>query len=258
MARLVDTHAHLSSRQFQEDLEQVLARARSAGVGTIINVGIDESDSAAVVAQSGQYPQVWAAVGVHPHFAAAVSPRFQDSLASLAENRRVLAIGETGLDFYRDLSPRHLQEKVFREQLELAAGLNKPVIIHSREASVQTLQILKEIELPRSGVVHCFSGGREELTTFLELGFYISIAGPVTYPRNHELRSLLNEIPADRLLLETDAPYLAPLPHRGKRNEPAFIKMTYQRVAAALEMELAQLAWQVQANAVRLFWEEIS
>ena len=254
MARLVDTHAHLSSRQYRKDLEGVLARARSAGVGTIINVGIDENDSAAVVAQSEKYPQVWAAVGVHPHVAAAVSPRFQETLASLAENRRVLAIGETGLDFYRDLSPRPLQEKVFRQQLELAARLNKPVIIHCREAYERTLQILGGSELPRCGVAHCFSGGSAELKAFLELGFYISIAGPVTYPRSHGLRSLLKEIPADRLLLETDAPYLAPLPHRGKRNEPAFIKLTYQRVAAALELELEQLARQVQANTVRLFW----
>jgi TatD DNase family protein len=253
VAALIDTHAHLSSRQFQEDLEQVLERARSAGVGMIINVGLDEGDSAAVVAQSERYPQVWAAVGIHPHFAAAVTSDFKKKLASLAENRRVLAIGETGLDFYRDLSPRHLQEKVFREQLALAASLNKPVIIHSRAAYPRTLQILKESELPRSGVAHCFSGGPADLDAFLELGFYISIAGPVTYPRSHELRSLLKKIPAKRLLLETDAPYLAPLPHRGKRNEPAYIKHTYQRTALALELEPAQLARQVQANAARLF-----
>lgn len=254
MARLIDTHAHLNSRRFRKDLKQVLARARTAGVGMIINVGIDEYDSAEAVAQSEEFPQVWAAVGVHPHFAAAASPRFRQNLASLAKNRRVLAIGETGLDFYRDLSPRHLQEKIFREQLDLAAELNKPVIIHSREAHAQTLQILREMRLPRSGVAHCFSGSHKELTAFLELGFYISIAGPVTYPRSHELRSLLKEIPADRLLLETDAPYLAPLPYRGKRNEPAFIKVTYERVALALETELEQLARQVQANATRLFW----
>lgn len=254
MAPLIDTHAHLGSRRFQKDLEQVLERARAAGVGMIINVGLDEEDSAGVVAQSEIFPQVWAAVGVHPHFAAAVSPRFKENLAALAANRRVLAIGETGLDFYRSLSPHHLQEKIFREQLELAVGLNKPVIIHSREAHTRTLQILREKELPRCGVAHCFSGGREELNAFLELGFYISIAGSVTYPRSHGLRALLKEIPADRLLLETDAPYLAPLPYRGKRNEPAFIKMTYERVALALEIEPEQLARQVQSNAARLFW----
>ncbi|MGI6600473.1 MAG: TatD family hydrolase [Dethiobacteria bacterium] len=254
MARLIDTHAHLNSRQFQEDLEQVLARARSAGVGMIINVGSDESDSERAVMQSEEYPQLWAAVGIHPHFAATVSPSFRNKLASLATNRRVLAIGEMGLDFYRELSPRHLQEEVFREQLELAAELKKPVIIHSREAHAETLQVLREMRPPQSGVAHCFSGSPKELAAFLELGFYISIAGPVTYPRSQELRLLLKEIPADRLLLETDAPYLAPLPYRGKRNEPAFIKKTYEQVALTLEMEPEALARQVQANAVRLFW----
>lgn len=254
MARLVDTHAHLSAPPFGKDLKEVLARAHEAGVGMIINVGLDEHDSARVVSQSGEFPQIWAAVGVHPHFAAAVSPHFEVRLASLAADRRVLAIGETGLDFYRDLSPRHLQEKIFRSQLELAAGLNKPVIIHSREAHDRTLEILREVKLPRAGVAHCFSGGPEELAAFLELGFYISIAGPVTYPRSYGLRSLLKEIPTDRLVLETDSPYLAPLPHRGRRNEPAFIRMTYERVALALELELEQLARQVQANVARLFW----
>lgn len=254
MSALIDTHAHLSSAMYRQDLENVLERARVAGVGTIINVGTDERDSAEVVAQSDQYPQVWAAVGVHPHVAAGVSPRFTENLASLAAKRRVLALGEMGLDYYRDLSPRHQQEEVFRRQLDLAAELNKPVIIHSREAHAQTLKVLREMKPPRLGVAHCFSGNLKELGAFLELGFYISIAGPVTYPRSGELRSLLKEIPIDRLLLETDAPYLAPQPHRGKRNEPAFVKLTYEQVALTLEMELGQLAKEVRANAVRLFW----
>ena len=254
MAHFIDTHAHLTSSRFKKDLDRVLARARDAGVGSIINVGIDERDSAEAVAQSEQFPKVWAAVGVHPHFAASVSPRFIDNLASLATNRRVIAIGETGLDFYRNLSPPAIQEKVFRQQLALAARLNKPVIIHSRDAHDQTLQVLQEMRPPRSGVAHCFSGSRKELEAFLDLGFYISIAGPVTYPRSRELRSLLGAIPAERLLLETDAPYLAPIPHRGKRNEPAFVKLTYERVALSLGMEPEQLAGQVQANVARLFW----
>lgn len=254
MARLIDTHAHLNFPQFQADLAQVLARAREAGVGMIINVGSDEASSEAAVALSEAYPQLWAAVGVHPHAAAGVSPRYRSKLAGLAANRRVLAIGEIGLDFYRDLSPRDIQEQVFREQLELAAELNKPVIIHSRAAHSKTLQVLREMRPPRAGIAHCFSGSPKDLAAFLELGFYISIAGPVTYPRSNDLRALLKEIPADRLLLETDAPYLSPLPHRGKRNEPAFIKATYERVALALEMELESLARLVQTNVPRLFW----
>ncbi len=254
MARLVDTHAHLNFPQFKVDLEQVLARAHAAGVGMILNVGSDEPSSNTAVALSEAYPQLWAAVGVHPHAAAGVTSGYRSTLANLAANRRVLAIGEIGLDFYRDLSPRQIQEQIFREQLELAAELDKPVIIHSRSAHERTLQILREMAPLRAGVAHCFSGTPGDLANFLELGFYISIAGPVTYPRSHILRDLLKEIPADRLLLETDAPYLSPLPYRGKRNEPAFIKATYERVALVLNTDLESLARLVQANVARLFW----
>ncbi|HPU00763.1 MAG: TatD family hydrolase [Firmicutes bacterium] len=254
MAPLIDSHAHLNFPEFEPDLDQVLSRAREAGVGMIINVGADEASSARAVELSESYPQLWAAVGVHPHAAAEASPRYREKLAALAANRRVLAVGETGLDFYRNLSPRPVQEKVFREHLELAAELNKPVIIHSRDAHPRTLQLLREMRPPRGGIAHCFSGTSRDLDAFLELGFYISIAGPVTYPRAHELRALLKDIPADRLLLETDAPYLSPVPHRGKRNEPAFVRATYQRVALELGMELDTLARLIQGNMARLFW----
>ncbi|NLA27219.1 MAG: TatD family hydrolase [Firmicutes bacterium] len=254
MARFIDTHAHLNFPQFRADLEQVLARSRAAGVGMIINVGSDETSSETAVALSETNPQLWAAVGIHPHSASGASSRYRSRLSGLAAKRRVLAIGEIGLDFYRDLSPRPIQERVFREQLELAAELNMPVIIHSREAHSRTVQILREMSTPRAGIAHCFSGSKKDLDAFLELGFYISIAGPVTYPRSHALRALLKEIPAERLLLETDAPYLSPLPYRGKRNEPSFIKATYERVALVLEMELDSLAHLVQTNVTRLFW----
>lgn len=254
MAPLIDTHAHLNFPQFQADLEQVLIRAREAGVGMIINVGGDEPSSEVAVALSETNPQLWAAVGVHPHSAADVSPGYCSRLAGLAAGRRVLAVGEIGLDFYRDLSPRDSQERVFREQLALAAELNKPVVIHSRSAHSKTLQVLREMTPPRGGIAHCFSGSLKELNAFLELGFYISIAGPVTYAGSHELRELLKDIPAERLLLETDAPYLSPLPYRGKRNEPSFIRATYERVALVLEIDPDSLARLVQANVARLFW----
>lgn len=220
----------------------------------VINVGSDEADSEAAVALSEAHPQLWAAVGVHPHSAAGVSPHYLSRMAGLAANRRVLALGEMGLDFYRDLSPRPRQEQIFREQLELAAELNRPVVVHSRDAHNRTLQILREATPPRAGIAHCFSGSLHDLEAFLELGFYISIAGPVTYPRSRELRALIREVPADRLLLETDAPYLSPLPYRGKRNEPAFVRATYERVALILELELEELCRRVQTNVARLFW----
>jgi TatD DNase family protein len=254
MSLLVDTHAHLDFPEFAADLAEVLKKARQAGVGAIINVGTGERSSRQVVSLSDRDPCLWAAVGVHPHYAGRVSPGYRRELAELAAHPRVVAIGETGLDYYRNFSSPADQEEVFRYHLSLAAETGKPVIIHSRNAYDETLKILREFALPpRPGVMHCFSGGRVQARAFLELGFYLSVAGPVTYPRSHELREILKEIPGDRLLLETDAPYLSPQPYRGLRNEPAFIKATYERVALALETDFERLAEQVRANSACLF-----
>ncbi len=256
MIGLIDTHAHLDFPQFESDLDQVVERAISAGVCSMINAGTSEANSRRAVALSERYAQLWAAVGVHPHFAEKVSPRWIELLESLAENPKVVAIGETGLDFYRNLSSPEAQEQVFREQIRLACRLNKPLIIHSRSASAATLRVLQEEKLPsRKGIMHCFSGDRRDLHNFIKLGFYISVAGPVTYPRSHALRELIKEVPRERLLLETDCPYLSPQAYRGLRNEPAFIKVTYERVALLLNMEMAALASQIQENVLRLFPE---
>lgn len=254
MAMLIDTHAHLDFPQFKADLEQVLERARQAGVVALLNAGTDEQSSKRSVELSLKYPWISASVGIHPHGAAKVQTGWLDRLRELAGSETVLAIGETGLDFYRDLSPRAIQEEVFREHLRLACRLNKPVIIHSRQAHAETLKILKDEDLPSpAGVMHCFSGDRHWAEAFLDLGFYISIAGPVTYPRSHDLRDLLPLVPADRLLLETDAPYLPPQAYRSERNEPSFIRLTYERAALALNTDLDNLARQVYLNAIRLF-----
>lgn len=254
MAALIDTHAHLDFPQFKEDLDRVLEKAGQAGVKTIINVGTDEKSSRRALALSRRHRCIWAAVGIHPHFAAQVSPRGLAELARLAEDPGVVAVGETGLDFYRNLSPPEVQAEIFRGQLRLAEDAGKPVIIHSREAHDAVLKILREEPRPRlKGVMHCFSGDLKTASAFLELGFFLSVAGPVTYPRSRALRELLREIPLERLLLETDAPYLSPQPYRGLRNEPAFIRATYERVALALEMDLDRLARLVLDNAVRLF-----
>jgi len=254
LSPLIDTHAHLDFPQFKKDLDQVLDRAHRAGVVAVINAGTDERSSRRSVELSRRYPQVGAAVGIHPHGAARATTSWAEELESLARSENVLAVGETGLDFYRNFSPRQHQEELFREQLRLACRVQKPVIIHNREAHAETLRILKEEELPPAvGVMHCFSGDRRWAEAFLDLGFYISLGGPVTYPRSHELRDLLNYIPADRLLLETDAPYLAPQAYRSQRNEPAYVRLVYERAALALEQELDQLAEQLYVNAVRLF-----
>jgi TatD DNase family protein len=254
LAMLIDTHAHLDFPQFKADLEQVLERARQAGVVALLNAGTDEQSSKRSVELSLKYPWISASVGIHPHGAAKVQAGWLDRLERLASSETVLAIGETGLDFYRDLSPRAAQEEVFREHLRLACRLNKPVIIHSRQAHAETLKILKDEDLPSpAGVMHCFSGDRHWAEAFLDLGFYISFAGPLTYPRSHDLRDLLPLVPADRLLLETDAPYLPPQAYRSERNEPSFIRLTYERAALALNTDLDNLARQVYLNAIRLF-----
>jgi len=255
---LIDTHAHLDFPQYRKDLGLVLARAEEAGVLAILNAGTDLKSSRRSVELSTSYRLISASVGVHPHGAAAVSGDWLAQLEKLARQETVLAIGETGLDFYRNLSPRETQEQVFREQIRLAVQVNKPLIIHSREAKIDTLRILQEEELPQLvGVMHCFSGDRDWLDACLNLGFYISIAGPVTYPRSHELRDLLRFIPEDRLLLETDAPYLAPQAFRSERNEPAYVTLTYDRVALALDRDPEQLAKQVYLNAIRLFSDRL-
>ncbi len=254
MNALIDTHAHLDFPQFNEDLNQVLQRARESGVIAVLNAGTDEQGSERSVELSKKYPQIGASVGIHPHDAARVSAGWLKKMEQLAGEKTVLAVGETGLDFYRDLSPREDQEQVFREQIRLACRVEKPVIVHSRKAHAETLQILKEEKLPScAGVMHCFSGDRGQAEAFLELGFYISLAGPLTYPRSHNLRDLLNYIPEDRLLLETDSPYLAPQAYRSKRNEPSYVKLVYERAALTLGRDLEQLTEQIFVNAIRLF-----
>jgi len=256
MGHYIDTHSHLDFPQFNSDLDQVLERACSVGVGSIINVGITESSSRKVVALSERYSRLWASVGIHPHYAGKVTPHWRKALTALAENPRVLAVGETGLDYYRNLSPPDIQERVFRDQIRMACRLNKPLIVHSRAANVETIRILQDEPLPeRKGVMHCFSGDRKELQAFLKMGFFISIAGPVTYPRSHDLRALLKDVPRQSLLLETDCPYLSPQAYRGLRNEPAYIQAIYDRVALELKIEPAALIHIIQDNVLRLFPE---
>lgn len=254
MAVLIDTHAHLDFPQYSKDLELVLERAHTAGVKAVLNAGADEKSSERSIRLSEKYPYISSSVGIHPHGAARVKSGWIQRLEKIAAGKTVLAVGETGLDFYRDLSPRDIQELVFREHIGLACRVKKPLIIHTREAHQATLKVLKEEELPSpAGVMHCFSGSREQVERYLDLGFYISFAGPLTYPRSHELREALKAVPSNRLLLETDAPYLPPQAYRSKRNEPAYISLIYERAALELGISLEVLAEQVYLNALRLF-----
>jgi TatD DNase family protein len=219
---LIDTHAHLDNGRFTEDLDDVLKRAAENGISHILTIGCDLESSRKSVALARKHPEVYAAVGIHPHDAAEASDEAMDELRTLIEREsKVVAVGETGLDFYRDRCPRDVQRQAFRRQIALAREMKKPLIVHDREAHDEILQILRaEGAGETGGVLHCFSGDLAMAQACIELGFYISFPGTLTYPANEVLREVARTVSTDHVLLETDCPYLAPQPLRGRRNEP--------------------------------------
>ncbi|HOP41777.1 MAG TPA: TatD family hydrolase, partial [Geobacteraceae bacterium] len=248
---LIDTHAHLDGKEFQADLDSILARAAAAGVTRMISVGADIESSRRACELSYLHEALYCSVGVHPHDAVRVTEKCYDIICRLAtETPKNVAIGEIGLDFYRDRSPRDIQERVFRRFLILASELSLPVIIHDRDAHEPILRIVRE-EKSRGirGVFHCFSGDLEMARECVDLGFFLSIPGTVTFPSNEQLRSVVRAIPADHLLLETDCPYLAPVPFRGKRNEPSYMKITAEKVAELKGLSLEDVARITTLNA---------
>lgn len=257
---LVDTHCHLMLDSFQPDLDQVLDRARNAGVQRIVVPGIDLKSSRRALDLAEATPGVYAAVGVHPHETESWSAESADELRAMAASAAVVAIGETGLDYYRDLSPRTAQLTALREQLYLAAEMRLPVIVHNRESTDDLLAELSRWadELPnelasRTGVLHAFSADRESAKTATELGFYLGVAGSITYPNADDRRQVTAAVPADRLLIETDAPYMAPQAERGKRNEPAFVRFVAEALADVKSSSLNEVAESTTANASNLF-----
>jgi len=250
---LVDTHAHLDSGQFRADLEAVMDRALANGVGTILTVGCDLASSRASVELATRYEPIWASVGIHPHDAASADAAALAELAQLAGVGKVVAIGETGLDFYRDRAPRDLQRQAFRAQIRLARQLVKPLIVHDRDAHDEVVAILRDEGASEvGGVMHCFSGDLALARECIALGFFISFAGPLTYP-NSALRSVAEALPVDVMLIETDCPYLAPQPWRGKRCEPAHVRATAEALAALKGLSLDDVARVTSLNARRLF-----
>lgn len=251
---LFDTHAHLHFPDFAPDLDAVLARAREAGVRRMVTIGTDGETSRAAVAIAERDPEVWASVGLHPHDADGGDDALYEALERLAASPRVVAIGEMGLDFFRNLSPRSAQEAAFRRQLALARRLGKPVLVHCRDAHAETLAILAEERVGDvGGVMHCFSGDVAIARRCLDLGLLVSLAGPVTYPNARALPAVARFVPADRLVIETDCPFLPPQPYRGKRNEPSYLTITAARVADLREESLDDLAPRMTENALRLF-----
>jgi TatD DNase family protein len=252
--QLVDTHAHLNDGRFRSDLPAVLQRAAAAGVKAIVNVGFNLDSSQSGVKLAARCAAVHAAAGFHPHEAKGFSPAALVSLRKLAAEEKVVAIGEIGLDFYYNHSPAGAQKTAFVEQLRLAKELNLPVIIHDRDAHREVLAILKEEGLPAAGgVMHCFSGDAAFAAQCLELGLYLSLAGPITFKKTGNLAEVAGQAPLEKLLVETDAPYLAPVPFRGQRNEPAYVACIVERVAAVRGEEPETVARVTSENALRLF-----
>lgn len=249
---MIDTHCHLEMNPFNKDRDEVLKRAKEAGIDTIITIGSDLDGNKGAVELADRYDSVFAAVGIHPHDAKDFNNDIFQQIHRWSRKKKVVAIGEIGLDYHYNHSPKHIQRDVFITQLEYAISIDYPVIIHSREAKTDTLRILKDSRVKR-GVMHCFSGDMDMAKKVIEMGFMISIAGPVTYKNARNLQLVAKYIPDEYLLLETDAPYLSPEPLRGKRNEPAFIMHTARFVADLRGISHEDIVRITTINARRLF-----
>lgn len=250
---LVDSHCHLDYKPLSDDIKVIVRRSREAGVGGLLTIGTTIEGSERLPAWLEHNENVWCTAGIHPHEAAKDS-HGTGALGPLARHPRVVGLGETGLDYFYDHSPREAQIQTFRGHVRVAAETGLPLIVHSREAEADTATILAEAaQSGVSGVLHCFSSSRQLAETALELGFYISISGIVTFKNAEPLRGIVRDLPLDRLLVETDAPYLAPVPHRGRPNEPALLVHTARKVAELKGLELAALARATTDNFFRLF-----
>jgi TatD DNase family protein len=253
---LIDSHCHLDFERFDADRDEIVARAAEAEVTKIVVPAIDIGNCRTVVALAERYEAVFAAVGVHPNSTAGWQDSWIGVLRDLAQHPKVVAIGEIGLDYHWDKSPKGVQHRALSLQLELAAELGLPVIIHNRESSADVMRLLAESPLvgkENPGVLHSFSADWDTAVSALELGYYLGITGPITFKKAEELRQIAYKIPTDRLLIETDAPFLTPHPYRGKRNEPAYVAYIAERLAAVRGVKTAVLAEQTTANAQRLF-----
>ncbi|MCX7981777.1 MAG: TatD family hydrolase [Syntrophales bacterium] len=249
----IDTHAHLEMEDYETDRDEVIKRAKEEGIQAIITVGTNLVDCIKAVELTRTYRSVYAAVGIHPHEAKSADQNALDQLRKLAKNEKVVAWGEIGLDFYHRHSPPKVQMEKFIEQLGLAQELNLPVIIHSREAHEKVKEVLLSWTGVKRGVIHCFSGDRNLARKLLDQGYFISVAGPVTFKNAHRLKEIVRYLPLDRLMIETDAPFLSPHPFRGERNEPARVRLVAAEIAALKGMTIEEVGHITAANARFLF-----
>lgn len=255
---MFDSHAHLDSERFEGERDEIIVRAKEVGLTLIMNPGASYESSVKAVELSEKYDMVYAAVGVHPHDADTMDDMMLSLLKALAKKKKVKAIGEIGLDYHYDYSPRDVQKKVFIDQIRLAKSLKLPIIIHDREANDDVLRILKEEDAFETGVVmHCYSGSAELARQYVKLGAYISIAGPLTFKNNRKTIEVVETVPMDRLFIETDSPFLTPVPYRGKRNEPAHVQYVADKIAEIKGLTYKEVVEATKANACRFFGIEL-
>ncbi len=252
--RLIDTHTHLNDKAFSHDLDQVIARAEAAQVTGLVVCGYDVDSSRLAVEMAGRFQCVRATVGVHPHDARTYGPEAELRIVELSRAPGVIAIGEIGLDFHYDFSSRSDQYAAFEAQVNLANRVGLPLVIHSRESEREVMQVLRgHAANTRGGVFHCFSGDERTAVETLDMGYYLGIDGPITYKNAEKLRGVARMCPVDRLLVETDCPYLSPVPHRGRRNEPAYVRLVAQATAEIKGLSLEEVSEATTANARALF-----
>ncbi len=255
---LFDSHVHLDDKRFDPDRQALIQGLPQRGISHLLNAGADMESSRLSIALAEQYPIIHAAVGVHPHDAQEMKDNDLDDLMQMAKHPKVAAIGEIGLDYYYDNSPRDIQRKRFADQLELAVSADLPVVIHSRDAGSDTMDILKAYAARLRGcVLHCYSGSWEMAKIYQNMGFYISLGGPVTFKKAVKPVEVAKNIDLERLLIETDSPYLAPHPYRGKRNDPGLVGLVAERIAEIRSMEMEEVAEITRKNACRLFGIEL-
>lgn len=254
MVKLFDTHVHLNAEQFKDDYEEVIQRAHETGVQYMVVVGFDDETIPLAIQIAEQYEHIYAAVGWHPVSAIDFKNEHLDMLKQLSSHPKVVAIGEMGLDYYWDTSPKDIQEVVFKKQIRLAKEVNLPIIIHNRDATADVIRILEEENAQDiGGVMHCFNGSVAEMNRCLDLNFHISFAGPVTFKNAKALKEVVKVAPLNRIFIETDAPYLAPHPYRGKRNEPALVKLVAEEIASLKGLSYEEVVEQTTKNARQFF-----
>lgn len=253
--RFIDTHMHANAEAFLSDCEEVLAHARADGVARFIEIGYNLASSYKAVELAEQHDDVFAVVGMQPNHAHELEAKWDEQIHALLQHPKVVAIGEIGLDYHWDYATPEQQDSVFRTQLEIARDLNLPVVIHTREAQADTLKVLREAGRGVTGVMHSFSGDWVFANDCMALGFYLSFSGPLTFPKTHDLHDVARRGPLDRLLTETDSPYLSPHPLRGRRNEPARVRFVTEQLARLRDQSVEEVAAAVWENARRIFFK---